>query len=180
MADGKVMTYGEARRIARKLAEDTLEHYWTPGKFPVDPIKIARKCGIEIYDSQLGKDRWGMLIGGDNSATMYLDVDQPPSRKRFSAAHELGHYMTHSAAESFDGFEVKPIKPGEGYEDARSDQDRGNVFEVIANEFAGNLLMPEGKFRELKENGNSDIAIASFFKVSVDAVSYRSRRLGLA
>lgn len=180
MAENKVMTYGEARKIARNLAEDALKNYWTPGKFPVDPIKIACSAGIEVYDSQLGKDRWGMLVGGDNSATMYLDTDQPPSRKRFSAAHELGHYMTHAAVESFDGFDVKPIKSGEGYADARSDEDRGNVFEVIANEFAGSLLMPEDKFRELKKSGNSDIDIANYFKVSVDAASYRSRLLGLA
>ncbi len=180
MAESKVMTYGEARKIARELAKDTLRNYWTPGKFPVDPIKIACSAGIEVYDSQLGKDLWGMLLGGDNSATMYLDIDQPPSRKRFSAAHELGHYMTHAAVESFDGFNVRPIKSGEGYADARSDEGRGNVFEVIANEFAGSLLMPEEKFRELKKSGNSDIDIANYFKVSVDSVSYRSRLLGLA
>ncbi|RBP98492.1 hypothetical protein CRD60_01095 [Bifidobacterium aemilianum] len=180
MSDDKVMTYGDARKIARKLASDALKNYWTPGKFPVDPIKIATAAGVEVYDSQLGTDRWGMLVGGDNSATMYLDIDQPPSRKRFSAAHELGHYMTHASTDSFDGFKVKPIGSGEGYVDARSDENRGNVFEVIANEFAGSLLMPEMKFRELKENGNSDIDIANYFKVSVDAVSYRSRLLGLS
>ncbi|OZG49822.1 ImmA/IrrE family metallo-endopeptidase [Bombiscardovia coagulans] len=179
MNENKVMTYGDARKIARELAEDTLRNYWTPGKFPVDPIKIATAAGVEVYDSQLGTDLWGMLVGGDNSATMYLDIDQPSSRKRFSAAHELGHYMTHASADSFDGFTVKPIGSGEGYIDARSDENRGNVFEVIANEFAGSLLMPEKKFRELKESGNSDIDIANFFKVSVDAVSYRSKLLGL-
>ena len=177
MADSHVMTYGEARKMARALAADALRNYWTPDRFPVDPIGVARSAGVEVYDSRLGGDRWGMLVGGDNAATMYLDARQPPSRMRFSAAHELGHYMTHAGVVDLAGFNVKPIMPGEGYADARSDEGRGNVFEVMADEFAGSLLMPEEKFRELKGRGSSVIDIASYFKVTVDAASRRARLL---
>lgn len=47
----KSMTYGEARQIARDLAKDTLENYWS-GSYPVDPVAIARSAGIEVYSSQ--------------------------------------------------------------------------------------------------------------------------------
>lgn len=48
------MTYGEARQIARDLAKDTLKNYWQPGSYPVDPVAIARRAGIEVYSAQLG------------------------------------------------------------------------------------------------------------------------------
>lgn len=57
----KSMTYGEARQIARDLARDTLENYWPSGSYPVDPVAIARRAGIEVYSSQLGTDTWGCL-----------------------------------------------------------------------------------------------------------------------
>ena len=177
MADGNVMTYGAARKMARALAADALRNYWTPGRFPVDPIRVARAAGVEVHDSRLGGDRWGMLVGVGNSSTIYLDARQPPSRKRFSAAHELGHYMTHAGVVGLAGFNVKPIMPGEGYADARSDEGRVNVFEAMADEFAASLLMPEKKFRELKGRGSSVIDIASYFKVTVDAASRRARLL---
>lgn len=174
------MTYGDARRLARKLAEETLSNYWDIDTFPVDPVRIAKMAGIEVYDAQLGEDTWGMLVGGDNTATMYLDKDQPLNRKRFSAAHELGHYMTHTAAvDELSSYNVAPIPVGKGYADKRSEAGKGNLFEVIANEFAGALLMPEKTLRNLVKRGESNIDIAAFFRVSVDAVAYRRRILGI-
>lgn len=177
MTENRTMTYGKALRLAGALADGALRNYWMPGRFPVDPIRIARSAGVDVYESRLGGGRWGMLVGGDNSATMYLDAIQPPSRKRFSAAHELGHYMTHAAAAGFDGFKVRPLGNGEGYSDARSDEDGGNVFEVMADEFACSLLMPEREFREIREISRSAIALANYFKVSVDTASYRAKQL---
>ena len=162
----KAMTYGEARQIARDLAKDTLENYWPTGSYPVDPVEIARHAGIEVYTSQLGTDTWGMLVGGDNNVTMYLDKDQPLNRMRFSAAHELGHYMTHTTSDERLADYVKAIPVG-------------NLFEVIANEFAGSLLMPESELRRMTKAGESNISIANTFRVSVDAVAYRRKILGL-
>lgn len=174
----KSMTYGEARQIARDLAKDTLENYWS-GSYPVDPVAIARSAGIEVYSSQLGVDTWGMLVGGDNSVTMYLDKDQPLNRMRFSAAHELGHYMTHTASDERLADYVKVIPAGKGYVDKRSDAGRGNLFEVIANEYAGALLMPEQELRRMAKADDSNISIARAFRVSVDAVAYKRKILAL-
>lgn len=175
----KAMTYGEARQIARDLAKDTLENYWPTGSYPVDPVEIARHAGIEVYTSQLGTDTWGMLVGGDNNVTMYLDKDQPLNRMRFSAAHELGHYMTHTTSDERLADYVKAIPVGKGYKDKRSDAGRGNLFEVIANEFAGSLLMPESELRRMTKAGESNISIANTFRISVDAVAYRRKILAL-
>ncbi len=175
----KSMTYGEARQIARDLARDTLENYWPSGSYPVDPVAIARRAGIEVYSSQLGTDTWGMLVGGDNNVTMYLDKDQPLNRMRFSAAHELGHYMTHTTSDERLSDYIKAIPVGKGYTDKRSDAGRGNLFEVIANEFAGALLMPEPELRRMTKAGDSNISIAKTFHVSVDAVAYRRKILAL-
>lgn len=174
------ITYGQVRQVARKLAQETLDAYWDANTFPVDPVIIARKAGIEVYVAQLGKDVWGSLIGGSNSATMYLDVDQPPTRKRFSAAHELGHYMTHSADSAyFKDLPIKPIPVGKGYVDKRSVSGKGNLFEVLANEFAGSLLMPEQEVQKCIEAGMSSMDLAVYFGVSVDAITYRRKILNI-
>lgn len=174
----KSMTYGEARQIARDLAQDTLDNYWS-GSYPVDPVAIAWKVGIEVYSTQLGEDIWGMLVSGANNFTMYLDEDQPLSRLRFSAAHELGHYLTHTTSDKRLADYVNSIPVGEGYIDKRSDVGRGNLFEVIATEYAIALLMPEQELRRMARHGKSNIFIARVFHVTVDAVAYRRKILAI-
>ena len=87
--------------------------------------------------------------------------------------------MTHTTSDERLSDYVKAIPVGKGYTDKRSDAGRGNLFEVIANEFAGALLMPEPELRRMTKAGDSNISIAKTFHVSVDAVAYRRKILAL-
>lgn len=164
-------TVQEIRDKARADAKAVLDSFWDEG-FPVDPIAIARKAGLSVFDAQLGDDTWGMIIGnGDGSADIYLDLDQGRTKRRFSCAHELGHY--------FDRMADLSIEPGTGFEDKRSDEGRGTADEVYANEFAASLLMPESRFRALAGGGAPTVAIAAEFEVSPASASYRRQLLGV-
>jgi Zn-dependent peptidase ImmA (M78 family) len=163
-------TVGQIRKTAREDAARVLSVYWTARLLPVDPIEIATRMGVSVYTARLSGDTMGMIVGSDDSsADIYLAESQPPKRLRFTCAHELGHYVDNTST----------LKPNMAYVDRRSDQDRGQSNEVYANEFAGSLLMPEEQLRELVAQGLDDFGIAAHLDVSLDALRYRRRLLGI-
>ncbi|KIU03875.1 hypothetical protein SZ60_03180 [Frigoribacterium sp. MEB024] len=154
------------------MAEALLEANWPENSYPVDPILIANRVGVETFSAQLGNDVFGMLVkpAGSGRPQIFLDADQPANRFRFTAAHELGHYVDRSSR--LDG--------DMAYIDKRSDNDRGNAEEIWANEFAGNLLMPRAIIQQLESEGLSQFQIADQLGVSFDALKYRLRMLANA
>lgn len=163
-------TVGELREAATAIAEAVFDEYWSDNDFPVDPVVIARKMGVEVYSAQLGSDVFGMLITSPEGGQIYLDSDQPEKRHRFTAAHELGHWVDRSSR----------LDVGDSATmDRRSDEDRGSPEEIYANEFAGNLLMPRSSLQRMLGQGLSDLRIAETFGVSLAALTYRKRVLGL-
>ena len=168
--DRRTQTVDEIRSDARNAAEAVLEAYWPSRAIPVDPVRIARSMGLSVFEAQLGEDTWGMIIADQGgSANIYLDEDQPPTRARFSCAHELGHYVDHQC----------DLEPSTGYEDKRSTAGAGQPSEVYANEFAGALLSPEPELRELVEQGLDTFELARAFRVSPASIAYRRQRLAV-
>jgi hypothetical protein len=77
--------------------------------------------------------------GADLPSGIILAPGQSPGRRRFSIAHELGHYYipTHRS---------RP--PGWcGEEDMAALADSGRRYEWEANDFAAELLMPKARFK---------------------------------
>jgi Zn-dependent peptidase ImmA (M78 family) len=167
-------TVSEIRDRARRDAAATLEVHWSAQPMPVDPVVIARELGIQVYRAQLDGDTFGMLTWSRGGAEMYLEGDQAPTRMRFTAAHEIGHYVDRTST-------IDPeLGPTPSFVDRRSDDTRGTPDEIYANEFAGSLLMPEAELRPLLASGMSDIQIADYFDVSLQALRYRKSLLGVA
>jgi predicted transcriptional regulator len=99
-------------------------------------------------------------------------------RRRFTMAHELGHYLFHRDL------------VGEGVDDNRAYRSvkGGNFFnlnitsehETEANRFAANLLMPARLVRQYHDDFGGDIArLSTKFQVSQEAMTYRLQSLGL-
>ena len=100
---------------------------------------------------------------------IWVRRDEPAPRRRFTVAHEIGHYLLHS-----DGAAVlcRPadVETAQGSERAR---------EREANRFAAELLMPEAMVREAAERDGPDpIALAGRFGVSDVAMGFRLVTLG--
>ena len=155
---------------AKKLAEDTLSSSWNQNVFPVDPVAIATSLGVNVFSTFIGADVSGMirkLPGG--VPEIFLDASEPPVRRRFSCAHELGHFVKHSGLDELAFID---------YRDARSSNGT-STEEVFANAFAANLLMPETEVRAQFSNTDSAPKLSGYFDVSIDAMSYRLKNLGL-
>lgn len=160
------MTVGQIRAEARKGAKRTLDDHWD-GLFPVNPVPIARALGASVFLAELGDDEYGRLESDPAGANIYIDRDQPLTRRTFTLAHEIGHLVSHAD------------EPDAVFVDLRSDRGRGTASEIYANEFAGNLLMPAPEVRRLGNEGEDTISMAAYFGVSVSAMGYRRQVLGV-
>lgn len=165
------MPVPEIRKAADDNAAAVLESFWD-GKLPVDPIRIARDLGVDVFTAQLGDDVYGMITGTPSATSIYLDVDQAPVRMRFTCAHELGHYIERSARIVSDESEFAEI-------DRRSDDGHGKGIEVFANNFAAAVLMPEMEVRRLHSQKKTKLEMARTFNVSLAAMGLRLMRLEL-
>lgn len=155
-------------------ANDVLEKLWGNQGFPVDPVSIAQKMGLRVLDTELPPSVSGALIKEAGSdPTIALHHADHSNRKRFTCAHELGHYVSR----------IRSNKGGETYEyidlrgpDASSGLDPEEVF---ANNFAANLLMPEDIVRERHKSDKSTFSLALFFGVSNESMNIRLQKLRL-
>ena len=138
---------------------------------PVDPARIAKELGIDVFEAELDPSVSGAIIKKPNSdPTILLNRDDSTVRQRFSCAHELGHYVLH--ADDPEEYE---------YVDFRNDaSSTGDVDEeMFANAFAANLLMPEDEVRRRSKDNMSAVEMAFEFRVSQESMTNRLKNLGL-
>lgn len=154
----------------RKKATDVLAQYWAGRSTPVDPFEIAKEMGLEVKSLDPFDDAEGNLSGAyeDGSVgTIYYNPIEPPRRRRFTVAHELGHHVLGHGANFRD-----PLAParGESY----------NPVEVAANRFAAELLMPAYAVKTLIDHAGitSVSTLAEAFEVSEPAMLFRLKNLG--
>ena len=114
----------------------------------------------------------------ENSFVIRTNARHSDERQRFTAAHELGHYMLHR------------LLLGTGVDDNkayRSDLNNGNFknsniktkHETEANRFAAVVLMPSDRVREEFAKESDPRKLAREFGVSITAMEIRIRSLGL-
>jgi Zn-dependent peptidase ImmA (M78 family) len=156
----------EAASDAAKL----LAAVWALG-VPVDPVAVARKAGLRVLEAALDEQTMGALVkqpGQD--PTIMLNQNDGENRKRFTCAHEIGHFVRRSdEADEYTTIDLRGPLSATG----------DDADEVYANEFAACLLMPELDVQIFHRQGLSDLEMAIRFKVSREAMQYRLKNLGL-
>ena len=132
---------------------------------PVDVAGCARVAGLPIYAIDLPKGVSGMIkLNNANSFECYVDRSEPSVRQRFTAAHELGHFVLHRS-QIGSGLQDNYLLRAEGM---------SNSQEAEANRFAADLLMPRELISDAISGGTTDVAsLAKLFKVSEIAMSIR-------
>ena len=151
---------------ARKKAQNTLDEYWD-GEFPVKVSAISKAMGVTPYRASLPDGISGMIIKEPGrEARSYADAAEPDPRRRFTFAHELGHYVERLDLSDDEDF---------AFTDKRSKE--YDLHEFFADEYAGALLMPEEPFMQMLDDGKSLIDIASRFGVTLAAARKRRERL---
>src|SRR5438045_2662136 len=129
--------------ILRSLSEITL---------PIKIEEIAAMRGLKVMPYPLGDDVSGLLAIQDGLGTIGYNQNEPKVRRRFTIAHELGHYELHK--DKSDLFVDKQFI----YRSQNSRSTPVNqAMEQEANYFASAILMPTDQVRKAIENKNMDL-----------------------
>jgi hypothetical protein len=120
-----------AERIIREHGISTL---------PVDPMAIASSVGIEVKEKPASSGGVsGVLIRlGDEFCIAFATHIRSPGFRRFSVAHELGHYFLEGHFEAI--FADGPVH------ESRAGFLSNLKYELEADHFAARLLMPDALF----------------------------------
>jgi Zn-dependent peptidase ImmA (M78 family) len=142
---------------------------------PVDVKAIAENLGIGVWEGSLPNNISGKLIpdainGGSARFSIIVNGSEGFTRKRFTIAHEIAHFILHR----------RQIEAGI-IDNALYRSGLSNVQEYQANKLAADILMPRHLVsRVWSQNRNHDLeVIANFFMVSPAAMKIRINQLGL-
>ncbi len=156
-----------------------------PRTAPVDVNLVASALGIDVVERPGltfagGEEVSGLLLRRQGRTICVINGDHSQNRKRFSVAHEIGHYFLHPFEESYIDYDFRVQA-----RDEKSSQGTHRQ-EIEANAFAAELLMPEDVLRseiKLPLNVNEDEVevrrLAKRFRVSQQAMTHRLTNLGL-
>lgn len=103
----------------------------------VNAAHVARDFGLRVFEADLQPGVSGKLAkdakrGGASGFAIFVARHDAPVRKRFTVAHEIGHFLLHR----------KLLEDGEIVDDAFYRSRLSNQLEREANEAAAEILMP--------------------------------------
>jgi Zn-dependent peptidase ImmA (M78 family) len=173
------------KKLIRNTVENILEKYLNQEIPPVPIKKIISDFGIFLKEEPAEDSLSGfILIDSENKRTIIgVNRNHHDKRKRFSMAHELGHYLLHHNEGVHIDHKVKIMLRNE-------DSRKGiNSREKEANLFAAELLMPAMFLKEdiekinnislLDENDEKELKeLANKYNVSTQALTFRLIYLG--
>ncbi|OII27568.1 ImmA/IrrE family metallo-endopeptidase [Frigoribacterium sp. MCBA15_019] len=155
---------------AKRAAASVLDQAWDSDRFPVDPVVIASRMGVQVYEGQLPDNISGLLKKDPGEAAeIFVDIEDPPVRRRFTTAHELGHFEQRRDEGDFVGFVDR--RDGRSSEGAHDE-------EIFANTFAAHLLMPPLAVKVLVQAGRNVLEMSRFFGVSLQSMQFHLENLG--
>lgn len=148
---------------------------------PIQITGLIHELGIEYVELPMPGDQSGAILLHKGHFQILVNAKDGPQRRRFTAAHEVGHYLMHRDLLKEDGRELRhndflygpsaAISPAYPFGRSHNDQ---------ANRFAVNLLMPVPQLQHRFAETGGDLArIAFSFGVSQAAMKIRLERLGL-
>jgi hypothetical protein len=160
-------------------AWELLERVWLKGPhtitLPVDPVAIGEDLEIEMLkDDELDSEVSSVLrkAPGSVAPRVLLNPIDGFDRRRFPCAVALGHYSrcTEMGLDGpWDFVERRDLL-------TRLDLDDDQAYAI---KFAEELLMPRVALREVLDT-RGVVALAAFFGVPGDVMSYRLGRTGMA
>jgi len=158
--------------VARKI----LQKHSFDGAVPIE--KIAQDEGLEIKHLSLSDSVSGAMKRKNRSGKPVIIVNENDTeeRKRFTIAHELGHFLLHSLSPQYiDKHRIY-------FRDADSSTGE-DIKEIQANQFAAELLMPTNLLKKdfhehsslIQDDNPSKLIrkLANKYQVSEQAMSIR-------
>jgi len=178
MSAKPVKTVDRAVSRAKREAHKILDRFGH--SIPVDVESIVRAHNLKIKAEALEESVSGMLVIKDDGGVVAVNESHHRNRRRFTIAHELGHFVLHgNSARVF-------IDAGPVFYRDEAAADGTRIQEIQANTFAAELLMPESAvvdiFRKQPLDPHDEAAVrrmAARFEVSAQALTLRLINLGL-
>lgn len=160
-----------ARAAARRIVEE-----FPVRAAPVPVERIVKSRGIVLQYAPLADDLSGMAFIRDGVRIIGVNSLHHPNRQRFTIGHELAHHELHPERLREEVHVDKAFRVMMRDDMAARGVDR---WEVQANAFAAELLMPHELIKEfvgdgldLDDDDRLD-AMARKFRVSTSALRYR-------
>lgn len=146
---------------------------------PVNLNRVVECLGLSLNEKPLENEYSGFLAVKEK--TIVVNLRHPPVRRRFTIAHEIGHYQLHRRNEDIPVFIDRAV-----YHRKESVAGVDYLMEMQANAYAAGLLMPEALLDEYLEDHPAldlekpaDIkTLAEEFEVSRPAMEFRLINLG--
>ncbi len=183
------MEWEEAQ--ARAILETVPKYVWDGRSLPVPVEDIVDSCfGLLVRDiaDMAAAPECPSLAEGEALSGLLRPVAkeiwcnanegvQWPPRRRFTIAHELGHWVMHREGQQSLFCRRAVIAPEDGdFEAARAKRPELPAIEREANAFAAELLMPASAIAHHYRNTTTDFdKLCSMFGASGAAMSRRLR-----
>jgi Zn-dependent peptidase ImmA (M78 family) len=158
-------------RLAKRESQKLLTDFGIDAP-PIPLNDIVSANGLNIVYSDFSVLPQGNEIAGFidfETKNIYVNKDDTPNRKRFTIAHELGHYIMHPDLIKDDAeynVLLRHVLSDKNY----------SPEEKEANCFAANLLVPDSLLKRYRDASNS--IVSTIFAVSEDVIQFNRRRLG--
>ena len=168
----ETMIHRKADAILQALPEIT---------FPIRVEDIVKSNGLKVVPYLLEEEISGMLVIENGVGIITFNQAESRVRRRFTIAHEFGHYILHKGVSSL--FVDKMFRASKDYPAYKPEN---VIYEQEANAFAAALLMPEQAVKDQVEALNMDLGnekglkeLSKIFDVSTTAMYYRLFNLHL-
>lgn len=155
--------------LERKLGivNDHIEN----SQLPIKVIPLAKALGINVFATDWPQKISGKIQkdedrGGASGFAIYVNKNHPETRRRFTVAHEIAHYVLHET-EIGDGI----------FDDALYRSGLSNQIEIQANGLAADILMPKNALEQRYADDVDVVELAREFNVSTEAMSIRLNNL---
>lgn len=168
-----------SQEVLAYINQLTIEKYYKGFELQID--KLLKDQDLQFFAANFKDNKLSGCIFQDQETSkfrIYVNSSHPMTRKRFTAIHELGHYISAECG----SYSQEQLFKGGGFEDyaiSYRKEDNFNDAEREANEIAARLLMPDESVEKLLNQGLSIEEMADKFFVSQQAMSIRLDRLGV-
>lgn len=134
-----------------KAAQKIVKKYnYTKDTLPVDVRQIMLDMGIVVHEKELPDEISGVLDTTSEKPIVLIQKSHDKKRKRFSLAHELGHFILNSSSGSIHLDKHTYFRSNLSSSGIDTDEKK-------ANRFAAELLMPTHILLELLREDITDL-----------------------
>jgi Zn-dependent peptidase ImmA (M78 family) len=147
---------------------------------PVDLGAIFEDLGIEYDEERMDDGVSGSITRNGDKFTVAVNLLESSNRKRFTAAHELAHYLLHRDLMHVDGGKMnRHMDRLFGAPEDNPASPFTRQHEVQANRLAAQIVMPAALVRAKFASQKDAARLADDFGVSKAAIEIRLKTLGL-